>query len=120
MTVTWQGVPVTGPLLIFHSEIQQTITNMQPSIWNIQITTQSSGTFIYVNVITSGGGQTQISFDRHESVFDRLCTCRLNSATGAGAFPVGISLLLVRLLPFQIDFPQQILNFRVCWVLPIS
>ena len=104
MTVTWQGVPVTGPLLIFHSEIQQTVnsnslTCSHPTgtvawylaIRNTLITTSSAGTFR--NVISSDGRQAELSRgtdDRNESEFDGLWTCRLNGATGAGAFHVGI------------------------------
>ena len=71
MTVTWQGVPVTGPLLIYHSEIQQNVSNNSltcshptgPVAWylaieNTLITTSSAGTFI--NVITNGGRQAQL------------------------------------------------------------
>ena len=56
-----------------------------------RLTTASFGTFI--NVITNGGRQAQLmrgTNDREESQFDGLWTCRLNSATGAGAFHVGI------------------------------
>ena len=104
MTVTWQGVPVTGPLLIYHSEIQQTVNSNSltcshptgPIAWyiatgNTRLTTQSFGTFI--NVITNGGRQAQIirgTHDKSESEFDGLWTCRLDGATGAGAFHVGI------------------------------
>ena len=101
--MTWQGVPVTGPLLIYHSEIQQTVSNSLtcshptgPVAWylavgNIKLTTGSSGTFI--NVITNGGRQAQLrrgTDDRPESSFDGLWTCRLNGATGVGAIHVGI------------------------------
>ena len=95
---------MTCPLLIFHSEIQQTVSSNSltcshptgPVAWyltvrNTRFTTQSSGTFI--NVITNGGRQAQIMHgtnDREESEFDGLWTCRLNGATGAGAFHVGI------------------------------
>ena len=104
VTVTWQGVPVTGQLLIYHSEIQQTVNSNSltcrhptgPVAWylatgNTKLTTQSSGTFI--NVITNDGRQAQLmrgTNDRNESEFDGLWTCRLNGATGAGAFHVGI------------------------------
>ena len=104
VNVTWQGVPVTGPLLIFHSEIQQTVnsnslTCSHPTghvawylaVRNTRLTTESFATFI--NVITHGGRQAQIRRgidDRQESVFDGLWTCRLNGVTGAGAFHVGI------------------------------
>ena len=104
VTVTWQGVPVTGPLLIFHSEIQQTVTSnsltcshpTRPVAWylavrNTRLTTQSSGTVI--NVISSDGRQAQIrrgTNDLSESEFDGLWTCRLDGATGDGAFHVGI------------------------------
>ena len=102
--MTWQGVPVTGPLLIYHSEIQQTVNNNSltcshptgPVAWylpirNIKLTTQSSGTFI--NVISIDGRQAHIRRGANngaQSVFDGLWTCRLNGATGAGAFHVGI------------------------------
>ena len=102
--VTWQGETLTSPLLIYHSEIQRTVSNNSltcshptgPVAWylaieNTKLTTGSSGTFI--NVITNGGRQAQIrrgTDDRQESVFDGLWTCRLNGATGAGAFHVGI------------------------------
>ena len=100
---------MTGPLLIFHSEIQQTVDNNSltcnhstgPVAWylpirNTLITTLSAGTFI--NVITdrinsTGGRQAQIrrgNNDREESSFDGLWTCRLNGSIGAGAFHVGI------------------------------
>ena len=104
VTVTWQGETVTGPLLIYHSEINQTVNNNSltcshttgPVAWylavrNTRLTTQSSGTFI--NVITNGGRQAQImrgANDGEEPQFDGLWTCRLNNATGAGAFHVGI------------------------------
>ena len=105
MTVTWQGETVTGPLLIYHSEIQQTVTSSSltcshptgPVAWyltvrDIRLTTQSSGTVI--NVITNGERQAQIMRGTRnggdESEFDGLWTCRLNHASGAGAFHVGI------------------------------
>ena len=104
VTVTWQGVPVTGPLLIFHSEIQQNVSNNSltcsrptgPVAWylavrNSRLTIWANGTFI--NVITNGGRRAQImrgTDDREESEFDGLWTCRLNGATGTGAFHVGI------------------------------
>ena len=103
VTVTWQGDPVTGPLLIYHSEINQTVNNDSltcnhptgPVAWylavrNTKLTT-TSGTFI--NIITNGGRQAQIKRGNdggNESSFDGLWTCRLNGATGAGAFHVGI------------------------------
>ena len=103
VTVTWQGETVTGPLLIFHSEIQQTVNSNSltcshptgPVAWylavrNIELSTQSSATFI--NVITNGGRQAQLrrgTNDRDERQFDGLWTCRLNGAV-AGAFHVGI------------------------------
>ena len=55
------------------------------------MTTRSYATFI--NVITNDGRQAKIrrgTNDRNESQFDGLWTCRLNGATGAGAFYVGI------------------------------
>ena len=103
MNVTWQGETVTGPLLIYHSEIQQNVSNNSltcshptgPVAWylaiNNRLTTGSSGTFI--NVITNGGRQAQImrgTVNRKESVYDGLWTYRLNGTTGAGAFHVGI------------------------------
>ena len=104
VTVTWQGVPVTGPLLIFHSEIQQTVNSNSltcshptgPVAWylairNIKLTTDVNiGTFI--NVISDGRqAQLRRGFnDKPESEFDGLWTCRLNGETGAGAFHVGI------------------------------
>ena len=104
MTVTWQGVPITGPLLIYHSEIQQTVNSNSltcshptgPVAWylavrNIKLTTRSFGTFI--NLISNDGRQAQLRRgfnDRPESEFDGLWTCRLNGETGAGAFHVGI------------------------------
>ena len=104
VTVTWQGVPVTGPLLIYHSEIQQTVNSNSltcshptgPVAWylairNIKLTTRSFGTFI--NLISNDGRQAQLRRgfnDRPESEFDGLWTCRLNGETGAGAFHVGI------------------------------
>ena len=102
--MTWQGVPVTGPLLIYHSEIQQTASNSLtcshptgPVAWylairNIKLTTNVQiGTFL--NVISNDGRQAQLrrgTNDREESEFDGLWTCRLNGATGAEAFHVGI------------------------------
>ena len=101
--MTWQGETVTGPLLIHHSEIQQTVNSNSltcshptgPVAWYLttgtRLTTQSFGTFI--NVITNDGRQAQLrrgANDREESEFDGLWTCRLNGATGAGAFHVGI------------------------------
>ena len=105
MTVTWQGVPVTSPLLIFHSEIQQTVSSNSltcshptgPVAWylairNIELTTNANiGTFL--NIINNDGRQAQLrrgDVNRQESEFDGLWTCRLNGATGAGAFHVGV------------------------------
>ena len=105
MTVTWQGVPVTSPLLIFHSEIQQTVSSNSltcshptgPVAWylairNIELTTNANiGTFL--NIINNDGRQAQLRrgvVNRQESEFDGLWTCRLNGATGAGAFHVGV------------------------------
>ena len=96
---------MTGPLLIYHSEIQQTVNSNSltcshptgPVAWylairNTRLTTNASiGTFL--NVITNEGRQARIrrgTNDRQESEFDGLWTCRLNGATGAGAFHVGI------------------------------
>ena len=124
VTVTWQGETVTGPLLIYHSDIQQMVDSGSlncshptgPVAWylavrNIKLTTASSGTFI--NVISSDGRQAQIrrgTNDRDEREFDGLWTCRLNGATGAGAFHVGIyddtpSTSSKITFPLQVDFP---------------
>ena len=126
MTVTWQGVPVTGPLLIYHSEIQQTVSSNSlhptgPVTWYLavrdtRLSTDPAATFI--NVISGNERQAQImrgTRNRPESVFDGLWTCRLNGATGVGAFHVGIyddTPTTGKITPFQVDFPQQ-----VCWVL---
>ena len=102
MTVIWQGVPVTGPLLIYHSEIQQTVNNSSltcrhptgPVAWylaNGNILHNSGGTFN--NKITNGGRQAQIMRGRDggdERDLDGLWTCRLNHVAGARAFHVGI------------------------------
>ena len=103
VTVTWQGETVTGPLMIFHSEIEQTVNSSSltcshptgPVAWYLatdtKLTTQSYATFI--NIITNDGRQAIIrrgSIDKYESQFDGLWTCRLNGVTGAGAFHVGI------------------------------
>ena len=102
MNVTWQGETVTGPLLIFHSEIQQTVNNNSltcshptgPVAWHFAhgvILPNSGGTFN--NIITNGRRQAQImrgTHNRDERLFDGLWTCRLNGTTGAGAFHVGI------------------------------
>ena len=99
MTVTWQGVPVTGLLLKFHSEIQQTVNSSSLTcshpigsvawylaIGNTRLTTQSFGT-----LITNDGKQAQIMRDGgDESLFVGLWTCRLDGETGVGAFHVGI------------------------------
>ena len=58
---------------------------------NTRLTTKSFGTFI--NEITNDGRLAQIrrgTNDQPESDFDGLWTCRLDGATGAGAFHVGI------------------------------
>ena len=109
MTVTWQGVPVTVPLLIYHSEIseiQQTVNSLTcrhpsgPVAWylpNGDILLNSGGTFH--NNITNEGRQAQIirgRDDGDERGLDGLWTCRLNGATGAGAFHVGIYTFLIR------------------------
>ena len=135
MTVTWQGDPVTGPLLIFHSEINQTVNNNSltcshptgPVAWylavrNIKLSTQSSGTFI--NVITNEERQAQLirgTNDRQESQFDGLWTCRLNGATGAGAFHVGIyddtpTTSKITLNHFLCRFTSHSKILRVFWV----
>ena len=95
---------MTGPLLIYHSEIQQNVSNNSLTCshqtgtvaWYLafsdtRLTTRSSGTFI--NIISSNRRQAQImrgTDDRNEPQFDGLWTCRLDGATGAGAFHVGI------------------------------
>ena len=135
VTVTWQEEIVTGPLLIFHSEIQQTVSSNSltcnhptgPVAWylttGIRLTTQSSGTFMnaITDIINSNGGrQAQLrrgTIDRQESQFDGLWTCRLNGATGAGAFHVGIyddtpSTGKISLFTSH----NKILNSRVFWV----
>ena len=132
VTVTWQGVPVTGPLLIFHSEIQRTVNSnsltcrhpTEPVAWylttnNTRLTTESFGTFL--NKITNGRKQAQIirgTNDRNESIFDGLWTCRLNDATGAGAFHVGVyddtpttGKITLKMLPLQVDFSEV---YSVC------
>ena len=105
--MTWQGVPVTGPLLIYHSEIEETVDSNSltcshptgPVAWylairNTRLTTDTSiGTFI--NEITNEGGGRQAQIRRgldgeDESEFDGLWTCRLNSVAGPEAFHVGI------------------------------
>ena len=121
VTVTWQGVPVTGPLMIFHSEIQQTVNSSSltcshptgPVAWylvNGNILLNSGATFN--NIITNGGRLAQImsgpNIDDRE--FDGLWTCRLDGATGAGAFHVGIyddtpSTSSKITFPLQVDFP---------------
>ena len=104
VTVTWQGVPVTGPLLIYHSEIPDTANDSNGLICSHPTRTDvawhlpngdriinSGGTFN--NIITNGGRQAQIMRGHDggdETVLDGLWTCRLNGATGAGAFHVGI------------------------------
>ena len=100
--VTWQGVPVTGPLLIFHSEIQQTVNSNSltcshptgPVAWylaNGNRLIESGGTFN--NRITNGGRQAQImrgTPNQDERYVDGLWTCRLNCTTVAEAFHVGV------------------------------
>ena len=100
--MSWQGVPVTGPLLIYHSEIQQTVDSNSltcshstgPVAWylpNGDILLNSGGTFN--NEIPNGGRQAQIMRGRDgrdERGLDGLWTCRLDGATGTGAFHVGI------------------------------
>ena len=104
VTVTWQGVPVTGPLLIYDSEIRQTVNSNSltcshttgPVAWYLPIfdarlTTTDLGTFI--NEITNGGRRAQLrrgTINQVNAEFDGLWTCRLDGATGAGAFYVGI------------------------------
>ena len=134
MTVTWQGVPVTGPLLIYHSEIQQTVNSNSltcrhptgPVAWylsNGDRLRDSGGTFN--NRITNGGRQAQImrgTPNQDERYLDGLWTCRLNCTTVAEAFRVGVyddtpSTSKIALNHF-LDFLQQ--NSRVYWVLLIS
>ena len=104
VNVTWQGVPVTGPLLIYHSEIQQTVNSNSltcrhptgPVAWylpngNILREPVNNGTFN--NKITNERKQAQImrgTDGGDERGLDGLWTCRLNNETGAGAFHVGI------------------------------
>ena len=104
VTVTWQGETVTGPLLIYDSEIRQTVSNNSltcshttgPVAWflpifDAQLTTTDFGTFI--NEITNGGRRAQLrrgTINQLNAEFDGLWTCRLDGATGAGAFYVGI------------------------------
>ena len=104
VTVTWQGETVTGPLLVYHSEIQQTVNSNSltcrhptgPVAWYLavrdtRLTNFSNGTFI--NVISNDKRQAQIirgAQNRNETEFDGLWTCRLNGTTGAGTFHVGI------------------------------
>ena len=92
---------MTGPLLIFHSEIQQTVNSNSltcrhptgPVAWHLangNILLESGGTFN--NRITYGGRQAQImrgTNNNDDRGLDGLWTCRLNGAV-AGAFPVGI------------------------------
>ena len=137
--MTWQGETVTGPLLIFHSEIQQTVNSNSltcrhptgPVAWylavrNTRLTTEPSATFI--NAISNDGRQAQLrrgANDRQESQFDGLWTCRLNGATGAGAFHVGIyddtpptSKITLNHFLFRLTSHSKIL--RVFWVFKIS
>ena len=124
MTVTWQGDPVTGPLMIYHSEIPDTAngnglicshptrTDVAWHIANGGRLIESGGTFN--NIITNGGRQAQImrgTLNQDERFFDGLWTCRLNGAAGAGAFHVGVyddSPTSSKIaFPFHVDFPQQ-------------
>ena len=84
--MTWQGVPVTGPLLVYPSEIQQTVNSNSltcshptgPVAWYLavrdtRLSISSSATFI--NVISGEGRQAQIrrgANNEEESVFDGL------------------------------------------------
>ena len=91
--MTWQGVPVTGPLMIFHSEIEQTVNSNSltcshptgPVAWylpNGDILRNSGGTFN--NIITNGGRQAQLmrgTNNNDDRGLDGLWTCRLNGAT---------------------------------------
>ena len=78
MTVTWQGVPVTGLLQKFHSEIQQTVNSSSLTcshpigsvawylaIGNTRLTTQSFGTYRYTvsNRHTTGVRTYQVLVD---------------------------------------------------------
>ena len=105
MTATWQGVPVTGPLLIYHSEIpdtanddglicsHQTRTDIAWHLPNGDILRKPSSGGTFNNIIANGGRQAQImrgAPNRDERSLDGLWTCRLNGATGAEAFHVGI------------------------------
>ena len=137
MTVTWQGVPVTGPLMIFHSEIQQTVNSNSltcshstgPVAWylpngNILLEPSSGGTFIIR--ITNGGRQAQLmrgTPNRDDRGLDGLWTCRLNGAAGTGAFHVGVyddspstsSKIALNHFLFRLTSHSKILNSRVCW-----
>ena len=116
---------MTGPLLIYHSEIPDTANdsnglvcrhpNRTDVAWYLakgRRLLESGGTFN--NRITNGGRQAQIIRgppNLDETRFDGLWTCRLNGTTGAGAFHVGIyddtpptSKIF---FPFQVYFPQQ-------------
>ena len=124
VTVTWQGTPVTEPLLIFHDEISQTVNSNSlkcnhptgPVAWylavrNTKLTTDVTvGTFL--NVINNEGTQAQLrrgTIDRgEESAFDGLWTCRLNGASNATAFHVGIyeDNPPTSKITLQVDFPQ--------------
>ena len=94
---------MTGPLLIYHSEIPDTATDnglicSHPTrtdvAWHLTNGVrliQSGGTFN--NRITNEGRLAQLmrsTHNRDESSFDGLWTCRLNGGTGAVAFHVGI------------------------------
>ena len=94
---------MTRPLLIYHSEIPDTVTDnglicSHPTrtdvAWHLTNGVrliQSGGTFN--NIMSNGGRQAQIrrgTFNRDEASLDGLWTCRLNGGTGAGAFHVGI------------------------------
>ena len=135
MTVTWQEETVTGPLLIYHSEIPDAVNDSNGLICSHQTRTgiawhltrgaplvNSGGTFN--NIITNGGRQAQIMRGTHdggdETGFDGLWTCRLNGATGTEAFHVGIyddtptTSKIYLLFPFQVDFPQIIVDIFFC------
>ena len=128
---------MTGPLLIFHSEIPNTDndsglicshptrTDVAWHIANGGRLNESGGTFN--NIISNGGRQAQIrrgTPNRDERSLDGLWTCRLNGAAGAGAFHVGVyddspstsSKIALNHFLFRLTSHSKILNSRVYWV----
>ena len=136
VTVTRQGKPVTGPLLVFHSEIPRTTSDdslicSHPTrtdvAWhlpngNILLDPSKGGTFN--NVISGGRRQAEIrrgTPNNDDRGLDGLWTCRLNGAAGAGAFPVGIyddspTSSKINFL-FRLTSHSKILNSKIFWVL---